>query len=88
MEDDRVGVVESQLAQAKLIAEEADKKYEEVKSQKNGICSSLLSSWKTLFQKNIVILHLLGSKHCSYQSSIHNPFLYIYSHIYRLLVRR
>jgi hypothetical protein len=44
MEDDRVGVVESQLAQAKLIAEEADKKYEEVKSQKNGICSSLLSS--------------------------------------------
>ncbi len=30
MEDDRVGVVEAQLSQAKLIAEEADKKYEEV----------------------------------------------------------
>lgn len=30
MEDDRVGVLEQQLAQAKLIAEEADKKYEEV----------------------------------------------------------
>ncbi|XP_031623003.1 nucleoporin GLE1 isoform X7 [Contarinia nasturtii] len=30
MEDDRVGLLEQQLAQAKLIAEEADKKYEEV----------------------------------------------------------
>lgn len=30
MEDDRVSVLETQLAQAKLIAEEADKKYEEV----------------------------------------------------------
>lgn len=30
MEDDRVGILEAQLAQAKLIAEEADKKYEEV----------------------------------------------------------
>lgn len=30
MEDDRVGILESQLSQAKLIAEEADKKYEEV----------------------------------------------------------
>ncbi|CAH0553632.1 unnamed protein product [Brassicogethes aeneus] len=30
MEDDRVSILESQLAQAKLIAEEADKKYEEV----------------------------------------------------------
>lgn len=30
MEDDRVGILEQQLAQAKLIAEEADKKYEEV----------------------------------------------------------
>jgi hypothetical protein len=30
MEDDRVGVLEAQLSQAKLIAEEADKKYEEV----------------------------------------------------------
>ncbi|XP_014251880.1 tropomyosin isoform X16 [Cimex lectularius] len=29
MEDDRVGSLESQLAQAKLIAEESDKKYEE-----------------------------------------------------------
>lgn len=30
MEDDRVGILEQQLSQAKLIAEEADKKYEEV----------------------------------------------------------
>ena len=32
MEDDRVAILEGQLAQAKLIAEEADKKYEEVES--------------------------------------------------------
>lgn len=32
MEDDRVAILEAQLAQAKLIAEEADKKYEEVES--------------------------------------------------------
>ena len=32
MEYDRVAILESQLAQAKLIAEEADKKYEEVHS--------------------------------------------------------
>lgn len=30
MEDDRVSILEQQLAQAKQIAEEADKKYEEV----------------------------------------------------------
>lgn len=30
MEDDRVAILESQLSQAKQIAEEADKKYEEV----------------------------------------------------------
>jgi tropomyosin-1 len=34
MEDDRVAILEAQLAQAKLIAEEADKKYEEVAFQK------------------------------------------------------
>lgn len=33
MEDDRVGILETQLAQAKHIAEEADKKYEEVRGQ-------------------------------------------------------
>lgn len=31
MEDDRVAILETQLTQAKLIAEEADKKYEEVR---------------------------------------------------------
>lgn len=32
MEDDRVAILEAQVAQAKLIAEEADKKYEEVQN--------------------------------------------------------
>ena len=36
MEDDRVGILETQLAQAKHIAEEADKKYEEVR-----LCTTL-----------------------------------------------
>ena len=31
MEDDRVAILEAQLVQAKLIAEEAAKKYEEVR---------------------------------------------------------
>lgn len=35
MEDDRVAILEAQVAQAKLIAEEADKKYEEVTSESN-----------------------------------------------------
>jgi tropomyosin 1 len=30
MEDDRIAILEQQLAQAKQIAEEADRKYEEV----------------------------------------------------------
>jgi len=30
MEDDKVAILEAQLAQAKQIAEEADRKYEEV----------------------------------------------------------
>lgn len=36
MEDDRVAILEAQLSQAKLIAEEADKKYEEVDTD-NGL---------------------------------------------------
>lgn len=43
MEDDRVALLESQLTQAKLIAEEADKKYEEVATQQ----ISLLVKWVT-----------------------------------------
>ena len=31
MEDERISVLETQLAQARLIAEESDKKYEEVR---------------------------------------------------------
>lgn len=44
MEDDRVAILEAQVAQAKLIAEEADKKYEEV-SYAGGreSCSQLFS---------------------------------------------
>lgn len=42
MEDDRVAVLEAQLSQAKLIAEEADKKYEEVYTNIYNTISSLL----------------------------------------------
>ena len=37
MEDDRVAILEAQLAQAKLIAEEADKKYEEVREHATAV---------------------------------------------------
>lgn len=33
MEDDRIAFLETQLAQARLIAEESDKKYEEVRNR-------------------------------------------------------
>ena len=40
-EEDRVAIVEQQLAQAKLIAEEADKKYEEVRRpDPRDLCSA------------------------------------------------
>lgn len=42
MEDDRVAILEAQLAQAKLIAEEADKKYEEVE---NSNLTKQISNW-------------------------------------------
>ena len=38
MEDDRVALLEAQLSQAKLIAEEADKKYEEVRVEVDSTC--------------------------------------------------
>ena len=46
MEDDKVAILEAQLAQAKQIAEEADRKYEEVtwaKGEKSAtvLCNSL-----------------------------------------------
>lgn len=49
MEDDRVGILEQQLAQAKLIAEEADKKYEEVANTfiiylHDGMCRCVVES--------------------------------------------
>jgi hypothetical protein len=37
MEDDRVAIIEAQLAQAKQIADEADRKYEEVKRRGDGL---------------------------------------------------
>lgn len=43
MEDDRVAILEAQLSQAKLIAEEADKKYEEVYKLKDTISGIVLS---------------------------------------------
>ena len=41
MEDDKLTVLESQLVQAKQIAEEADKKYEEVNFWENDLASKL-----------------------------------------------
>lgn len=42
MEDDRVAILEAQLTQAKLIAEEADKKYEEVQNQNHSLSRKLV----------------------------------------------
>lgn len=47
MEDDRVTILEAQLSQAKLIAEEADKKYEEVAK------STKLTYWYRAYDRAI-----------------------------------
>ncbi len=44
MEDDRLAILETQLAQAKQIAEEADKKYEEVRKKNFHCCPYLRTS--------------------------------------------
>ena len=56
-EEDRVAIVEQQLAQAKLIAEEADKKYEEVKYRHRRLLHSVKTfdffvQKKTNYSKN------------------------------------
>ncbi len=45
MEDDRVAILEAQLSQAKLIAEEADKKYEEVECKIQFYLKNYLTIW-------------------------------------------
>lgn len=71
MEDDRVSLLEQQLAQAKLIAEEADKKYEEVgheraneKENINLFASSLrkpfwYSPWRTNNQLHVLLINII-----------------------------
>jgi hypothetical protein len=44
MEDDKVAIIEAQLAQAKQIADEADRKYEEVNQLRK---TRNLSFWQT-----------------------------------------
>ena len=70
MEDDRVSLLEQQLAQAKLIAEEADKKYEEVghepaNEKKISILSRRTcgSHFDTHLDEPTIKLHILGSTH-------------------------
>lgn len=41
LEDDRIAILEANLAQAKLIAEEADKKYEEVKCSQKHLSTTM-----------------------------------------------
>ena len=62
MEDDRVAILETQLAQAKQIAEEADRKYEEVKIIWQ-LLPALLSLW------DLVLFPLLIS-HSSFLVSL------------------
>ena len=60
MEDDRVAILEAQLAQAKLIAEEADKKYEEVILQfvTNAWAKKVEARWRKRVFVNLVICFL------------------------------
>lgn len=72
MEDDRVSLLEQQLAQAKLIAEEADKKYEEV-------CKILYYFFIYILCGNarICTVHLLQNKLIDLQEyNYYTPFIY------------
>lgn len=63
MEDDRVAILESQLAQAKLIAEEADKKYEEVDSKVvpagGGAADKIVPWWRDPLLRLLHVLYAL-----------------------------
>lgn len=81
MEDDRVSSLEQQLAQAKLIAEEADKKYEEVGQQKKtnsnhhpcpNTTRALFNNIVRLISVESVILFVQGER--IMQSAFHARF--------------
>ena len=64
-EEDRVTIVEQQLSQAKLIAEEADKKYEEVKVFRNRLNHTSSISIRILFSSKhyyILTIHTVSYK--------------------------
>lgn len=62
MEDDRVAILEAQVAQAKLIAEEADKKYEEVSVQNNTLTRYFICMW--LMAIEILEWNISSSREC------------------------
>lgn len=57
MEDDRVAILEAQLSQAKLIAEEADKKYEEVRLEVAAAASEVSVGDGDSFCREAVLNH-------------------------------
>lgn len=57
MEDDRVAILEAQLSQAKLIAEEADKKYEEVRLEVEAAASEVSVGDGDSFCREAVLNH-------------------------------
>jgi len=59
LEDDRIAILEAQLAQAKLIAEEADKKYEEVKWTSTTPTKLIASSTTMIIHANLYTIHIL-----------------------------
>ena len=64
-EEDRVAIMEQQLAQAKLIAEEADKKYEEVKYRHRRLMHSV-KTFDFLFKNSKLFKkYLLDGQFCS-----------------------
>lgn len=66
MEDDRVSLLEQQLQQAKLIAEEADKKYEEVHSSRTSLCR---------LRRSGVVRRIIHLSKLTYQNSCRNRII-------------
>ena len=68
-EEDRVAIVEQQLAQAKLIAEEADKKYEEVHVSKDRLNKPLLATLQLLLFSPLEHYSNLGYDRITYSTN-------------------
>ena len=95
-EEDRVAIVEAQLAQAKLIAEEADRKYEEVKliiEQKTNLKTKVILktasiSYLISFYSSIALSNILSPFLCRISVLFNQILIIHYSRIVKAVPQK